>query len=124
MVDEEDPRRVAELYNRIWEGGGEIDKELLVRVLGEAVEALEAEKIPYALTGGVVSAIAGRSRFTHDIDFLVKGEHARPALGALDRAGFTVDQTDPQWLYKAVKDGVLVDVIFRASGDGSTSFTG
>ena len=117
MVDEEDPRRIAQLYNRIWEGQGDVDKEMLVRVLGEAVKALEDEKIPYLVIGGVVAALAGRPRFTHDIDFLVHGQDARPALAALERAGFVTDETQPQWLFKAVKDGVLVDVIFRSEGD-------
>jgi predicted nucleotidyltransferase len=117
VVDEEDPRRIAELYNRLWEGEGEVDKETLVRVLGEAVEALDDEGIPYLVIGGVVAALAGRPRFTHDIDVLVKGQDARPALAALEQAGFVTDETEPQWLFKAVKDGVLVDVIFRSTGD-------
>ncbi|HEX2042118.1 MAG TPA: nucleotidyltransferase [Acidimicrobiales bacterium] len=117
MVDEEDPRRIAELYGRLWEGRGEVEKETLVRVLREAVDALEDDGIPYLVIGGVVAALAGRPRFTHDLDLLVKGQDARPALAALERAGFVTDETEPQWLYKAVKDGVLVDVIFRSSGD-------
>ena len=117
MVDEEDPKRIAELYNQLWEGQGDVDKETLVRVLGEAVSALEDEGIPYLVIGGVVAALAGRPRFTHDLDFLVHGQNARPALAALERAGFVTDETEPQWLFKAVKDGVLVDIIFRSSGD-------
>lgn len=115
--DEEDPRRIAELYNRLWEGRGEVSKEMLVRVLRDAVKALEDEGISYLVIGGVVAALAGRPRFTHDIDFLVSGQDARPALAALERAGFVTDETEPQWLFKAVKDGVLVDIIFRSSGD-------
>ncbi len=117
MVDEDDPRRIAELYNQLWEGQGDFDKETLVHILGEAVKALEDDDIPYLVIGGVVAALAGRPRFTHDIDFLVHGQDARPALAALERAGFVTDETEPQWLFKAVKGGVLVDVIFRSSGD-------
>ena len=116
-MDEGDPRQIAELYNRIWQGQGDVDKESLVRVLGEAVAALEGESIPYLVIGGVVAALAGRPRFTHDIDILVHGQDARPALVALERAGFVTDETAPQWLFKAVKDGILVDVIFRSEGD-------
>ncbi len=115
--DEEDPRRIAELYNRLWEGQGEVDREMLVRVLRDAVKALDDEELDYLVIGGVVAALAGRPRFTHDLDFLVRGQDARPALAALERAGFVTDETEPQWLFKAVKDGVLVDVIFRSSGD-------
>lgn len=35
------------------------------------------------------------------------------ALAALDRVGFEPERTDPSWLYKARKDDVLVDIIFR-----------
>ncbi len=117
VVDEDDPRRIAELYNQLWEGEGDVDKETLVRILGDAVKAFEDAGIPYLVIGGVVAALAGRPRFTHDIDFLVHGQDARPALAALERVGFVTDETEPQWLFKAVKDGVLVDVIFRSSGD-------
>jgi predicted nucleotidyltransferase len=117
VAEEEDPRQIAEEYNRIWEGQGDLDKEQLVSVLRQSVEALNKSEIPHLVLGGVVEALAGRPRFTHDIDFLVKGEHAREALAALQDAGFVTDETEPQWLFKAVKDGVLVDIIFRASGD-------
>lgn len=116
-AEEDDPRRIAELYNEVWEGKGDVDKDVLVRILGEAVQAVEGEGIDYVVLGGVVAALAGRPRVTHDIDLLVRGEDARPALAALREVGFTTDETEPQWLFKAVKDGVLVDVIFRASGD-------
>ena len=36
---------------------------------------------------------------------------------ALEAAGFDVMEHDPAWLVKAWKRGVLVDVIFRSSGD-------
>ena len=117
VVEEDDPRRVAELYNRMWEGEGDVDTDMLVSVLADAVKALEDEDIPYLVIGGVVAALAGRPRFTHDLDFLVHGQDARPALAALEKAGFVTDETEPQWLFKAVKDGVLVDIIFRSSGD-------
>ena len=38
-------------------------------------------------------------------------------LQALDDAGFDTEASDPAWIYKAVRDGVLVDVIFRVRGD-------
>lgn len=117
MGDEPDPHRVAELYTEVWEGEGDVAEDVFMRVLGEAVAALEAEDIPYVLMGGLVSRAAGRPRDTHDIDLLVRPDHAGAVLTCLDAAGFVTRETEPQWLYKAVKDGVLVDVLFRASGD-------
>jgi predicted nucleotidyltransferase len=117
MSEDTDPHRVAELYTEVWEGEGDVDEDVFMRVLGEAVEAIDGEGIPYVLMGGMVSRAAGRPRDTHDIDILVRPDDADAALSCLDSASFVTRQIEPQWLYKAVKDGVLVDVLFRASGD-------
>ncbi len=111
------PQQVADLYFEVWEGQGDVDDDMFLRVLGEAAEAIESLGIPYVLMGGMVSRAAGRPRDTHDIDFLVRPDEAGAALEALRSAGFDTRKTEPQWLYKAVKEGVLVDVLFRATGD-------
>jgi len=86
-------------------------------VLRAAVEALEGAGIPFVVMGGLVAAAFARPRTTDDVDFFVQPEHAGDALDALGDAGFETEQTDPMWLYKAWRDGVVVDVIFRSSGD-------
>jgi predicted nucleotidyltransferase len=91
--------------------------ETFLTVLAEAVQAVEAAGVPYLLMGGVASAAIGRLRWTHDIDLLVRPDDARPTLDALDQEGFDVEETDPHWLFKGFKHGVLVDVIFRSAGD-------
>ncbi len=112
-----EPQRIAEHYFDVWEGRADVDDDVFTRVLGEAVEAIEGQDIVYVLMGGMVSRAAGRPRDTHDIDFLVRPDEAGAALEGLRSAGFETRETEPQWLYKAVKDGVLVDVLFRATGD-------
>ena len=97
--------------------GREVTEEVTLRVLGEAEEALERECIPHMLMGGLASSAHGRPRWTHDIDVLVRPADSGRALQALGNAGFETQETDPFWLYKGVKDGVLVDVIFRSTGD-------
>lgn len=91
-------------------------EEVFVRVVGEALEAVEASGIEYALVGGIASAIYARPRWTEDADFLVRPKDARAFLEVLSGAGFETDETDPAWLYKAGKDGVLIDVIFQSKG--------
>jgi predicted nucleotidyltransferase len=86
-------------------------------VLAEAVAALDADGVPYVVMGGLVTAAVARPRTTEDIDLFVRPEHADRLLDVLARTGFDVEHHDPMWLYKAWKDGVLVDVIFRSSGD-------
>jgi predicted nucleotidyltransferase len=93
------------------------DSDDVTRILGEAIKALDAIDVPYLVMGGLVAAVFARPRSTDDIDVFVKPEHAGRALEALAGAGFEVEEHDPMWLYKAWKDGVLVDVIFRSSGE-------
>lgn len=93
------------------------DREVVSRILGEAIAALDAAGVPYVVMGGLVVAVFARPRLTDDIDIFVKPEQASRALEALAGAGFEVEEHDPMWLYKAWKDGVLVDVIFRSSGE-------
>jgi hypothetical protein len=87
-----------------------------VEVLRDATTALDAAGIGYLLMGGVGSAAVGRPRRTHDIDVFVRPDDAGQVLKTLEQAGFATEETDPDWLFKAFKDGVLVDVIFQSAG--------
>lgn len=93
------------------------ERDDVTRILGEAIAAIEGADVPYVVMGGLVAAVFARPRSTDDIDVFVKPEHASRALEALAGAGFEVEEHDPMWLYKAWKGGVLVDVIFRSSGE-------
>ena len=46
----------------------------------------------------------------------VRPEHARPVLEAFRAAGFRTKEANPAWLFKAMKDRVLVDLIFVSAG--------
>jgi hypothetical protein len=85
-------------------------------VLRDAVQAIERTGIPFLVLGGIASALVGRPRWTHDIDFLVLPDDALRALNALRQAGFETEETDPVWIYKGFKQGVLVDLIFMVTG--------
>jgi hypothetical protein len=86
------------------------------RVLREAVETVETAGFPLLVLGGLASSLVGRVRWTHDIDFLVRPEDALDVLEALRGAGFTTEETDPVWIYKAFKDDIMVDIIFMVMG--------
>src|SRR5690554_4411363 len=86
------------------------------KVLLQAISVLEERSIPYALIGGIASKELGRPRITHDIDIFLCPEDANAALSALKKAGFKTEKRDPFWLYKAWKDDILVDIIFKSSG--------
>jgi predicted nucleotidyltransferase len=82
-------------------------------VLADVVEAVEGEGVPYLAIGGLASATFGRPRPTKDIDVFVKPEDAERSVKALESAGFTTETPKEDWLLKAYKNDVLVDVIFR-----------
>ncbi len=100
----------------LWEGESPVEEEVFLRVLRETAKALSAARVPHVFMGGLASAALGRPRWTHDIDVFVRPEDSRRVLDVLASTGFTTQETDPEWLYKALKDEVLVDVIFRSSG--------
>ena len=100
----------------LWEGQVEVDDAAFFAVLEETVAILERSGIPHLFMGGLASAALGRPRWTHDIDVFVRPADARRVLETLRAAGFRSEETNPRWLFKAVKDRVLVDVIFVSSG--------
>lgn len=102
----------AELH----EGASNTDLDVVAKVLGEAVGALEGAGIRYLLIGGLASGLLGRPRCSADIDLLVRPADASPALEALGKAGFRTERTNPHWLFKAFRHEVLVDLLFKASG--------
>lgn len=93
------------------------DGDRLPVVLDETMAALRAADIQFLLIGGVGSCVFGRDRGTRDIDVFVRPESAENALSALATRGFRTKKEYEHWLYKAWKDDVLVDVIFRSSRD-------
>lgn len=101
----------------VFERGGEFDEETFLEVLHEAVATIEEAGVPALLMGGLASATHGRPRWTHDIDLFIRPQDAKRALEALQDKGFQVQETYPDWLFKGLKNGVLVDLIFRTSGD-------
>lgn len=100
----------------LWEGQVEVDDATFFDVLEETVGLLDGSGLPHLFMGGLASAALGRPRWTHDIDVFVRPEDARRALKVLAAAGFRTQETNPTWLYKALKDRVLVDLIFVSSG--------
>ncbi|HZS48249.1 MAG TPA: nucleotidyltransferase [Blastocatellia bacterium] len=96
----------------------ESDKKVFNEVLDEAVESMFSAGVPYVMMGGISASANGGSRFTtHDIDIFVKPQDADRALNALRSTGFETEKTDPKWLYKGFKNNVMVDIIFKSSGE-------
>jgi putative nucleotidyltransferase-like protein/BON domain-containing protein len=93
-----------------------VEEEVFLDVLREVHTAFEEHGIPALIVGGIASTVFGRDRWTHDIDFLVRRQDRWRALQVLEAAGYHTQETYPDWLFKGMKNGVLVDVLFCSSG--------
>ena len=89
------------------------DPEKFFDVVREAVGVLERAEIAHAVIGSAAHVAYVGKTAIEDLDVLVRPLDAAGALEALAAAAFRTEKTDPRWLYKAWKEGVLVDIIFR-----------
>lgn len=80
------------------------------------LDALEERKVDYALIGGIAASGLGRPRPTQDIDIFVRPEDADAILEVLKEYGFETNRFNPTWIFKAYKEGVLIDIIFKSEG--------
>jgi predicted nucleotidyltransferase len=98
--------------------GTEAEEErTFVTVLSDVVSTLEDGDLDYVLIGGIASAALGRPRVTRDIDLFVRAEEITRAMRALEQRGFETQEPELDWLYKASKERVQVDIIFKSAGD-------
>jgi len=90
--------------------------ERILQALRTSAGALQRAEVPFLLGGGLACWARGGPETGHDVDFLVRPEHAEPGLEALEQAGMKTERPPEHWLVKAYDDGVLVDLIFEPSG--------
>lgn len=91
------------------------DEAEFIDVLRTVVTALG--EVPFGVLGGVASAAYGRPRWTKDIDVFCRADDAGRVLEILEQHGFDVERTNPTWIFKAWRHGVLVDVIFKVKSE-------
>lgn len=90
--------------------------ESLLDTLKLAAAALESERVPYLLGGGLGAWARGGPPSSNDIDLMVKREDAERALAALGSAGMRTERPPERWLFKAWDGPVLIDLIFEPAG--------
>jgi hypothetical protein len=88
-------------------------KETLKRAAG----ALNEAEVPFLLGGGLAVWTRGGPSTSHDLDLIVRPADADRALDVLERAGMRPERPPEGWLYKAWDGDVLVDLIFRQTGE-------
>jgi predicted nucleotidyltransferase len=82
-------------------------------VLSEAIDIVEGEGIGYVVGGSLASIHWGRPGSHGDIDVMIAPPDAKRLLKAFDAAGYDTEVTFDQWLYKARKNDITVDLIFE-----------
>ena len=88
----------------------------LREALKRAASALKAHGPDFALAGSYALWAYGGPEPVHDVDFVVAESDAEAAAATLEKAGFTIDRTFEDWLFKACAHDVVVDVLHRLNG--------
>ena len=82
-----------------------------------AIAVIQSCGIPFLLGGGfALATFTGRWRDTKDIDFYIHPSDRNRVVTALTKAGFSDYYSqlayDRKWIYRSVKSGVIVDIIW------------
>jgi hypothetical protein len=90
--------------------------------LKQAASALKAHGPDFALAGSYALWAYGGPEPVHDVDFVVAEEDTEAAALTLEKAGFNVERTPEDWLFKAcIEQEFVIDVLHRLNGNPVTS---
>jgi hypothetical protein len=85
--------------------------------LRRAASVLRAEGPEFALAGSYALWAFGGPEPVHDVDFVVAEPDIEKAAATLESAGFAIERTPEDWLFKAsVGDDFVIDVLHRLNG--------
>lgn len=85
--------------------------------LRRAASALRDHGPDFALGGSYALWVFGGPEPIHDVDFVVAEPDTEAAALTLEKAGFTIERTPEDWLFKAcVEDDFVIDVLHRLNG--------
>jgi predicted nucleotidyltransferase len=96
--------------------GGERQFADIERTLKRATAALRDAGVPFLLGGSLASWARGGPETRHDLDLIVKEEHAERGLEVLAQTGMRPERPPEGWLFKAWDGDVQVDLIFAPKG--------
>jgi hypothetical protein len=85
--------------------------------LKRAASALKAHGPEFALAGSYALWVYGGPEPVHDVDFVVAEEDTEAAALTLEKAGFRIERTPEDWLFKAcVEKKFVIDVLHQLNG--------
>ncbi|MGZ6778029.1 MAG: hypothetical protein ACXVGO_03430 [Mycobacterium sp.] len=85
--------------------------------LKQAASALKAHGPEFALAGSYALWAYGGPEPVHDVDFVVAERDIESAALTLEKAGFRIERTPEDWLFKAcVEQEFVIDVLHQLNG--------
>jgi hypothetical protein len=94
----------------------------LREALKRAASALKAHGPEFALAGSYALWAYGGPEPFHDVDFVVAESDTEAAALTLEKAGFRIDRTPEDWLFKACVDQqFVIDVLHQLNGTPVTA---
>jgi hypothetical protein len=85
--------------------------------LRRAASALRADGPDFALAGSYALWVYGGPEPVHDVDFVVAEPDTEAAASTLEKAGFRIERTPEDWLFKAcVGSDFVIDVLHALNG--------
>jgi hypothetical protein len=85
--------------------------------LKHAASAFKAHGPEFALAGSYALWVYGGPEPVHDVDFVVAEEDTEAAALTLEKAGFRIERTPEDWLFKAcVEQQFVIDVLHQLNG--------
>jgi hypothetical protein len=92
-------------------------QDALRDALKRGASALKAAGPDFALAGSYALWVHGAPEPVHDVDFVVAEADADAAAATLADAGFAIERTPEDWLFKAsTTEGAVVDVLHGVNG--------
>jgi hypothetical protein len=92
------------------------ERPALRRALKRSASALKRDGVPFALAGGYALWAHGAPEPEHDVDLAVAEGDVEAAAESLRAEGFTVERPPEDWLFKALTEDAMVDVLHRLQG--------
>lgn len=90
-------------------------QDRLRTALRTSAAALRDHGPPFALAGSYALWVYGAPEPDHDVDLEVAADDAQAAALTLGAAGFAIEHPPEDWLFKARRGDVVVDVLFRVN---------
>lgn len=81
-----------------------------------AASALTAHDVPFALGGSYALWVHGAAEPHNDVDLIIAEDAVEDAAAVLAEAGFEIERTPENWLFKARMGDATVDVLHRVNG--------